>query len=102
MRNGAGCDTCPMIAAPLEIELEGQLDVAWILGGVDLSQVSAQSGCWGVEVHSVECIQEVRTELEFHTLRDVKVLLQAQVNVSVAGTTDWTLGRAIAEFTHRS
>src|SRR5215470_5123960 len=101
MRNGAGCDTCPMIAAPLEVELQGQLDVARILRGIDLSQVSAQSGCRSIEVHSVECIQEIRTELESHAFRDVEVLLQAQVDVSITRTAYWTLSRAVAKLAHR-
>src|ERR1700739_3643855 len=49
------------------------------------------------EVRMIEQIQEVAPELHSDGFGDGKILLQSQVNISVARTRDRTLSRAIPE-----
>src|SRR5437667_10099071 len=79
------------------VKLQSELDNAWVLRAVCDSHICAQCGASSVEIHPVEGIEEVGTELEFHSLRESEVLLKAQINVEVAWPTHGTLRWAVAE-----
>ena len=50
-----------------------------------------------VQIHPIEGIEEVRTELELYPLGEDKVLLHAQIDIPVAGSANRPLRRTVAE-----
>jgi len=66
-----------------EIELQSELNVSWILRTIDQPHVRSQSCRRSVQVHVVESVDEVSTELESHPFCHTEVLLQAKVNIGV-------------------
>src|SRR5580700_1104993 len=66
----------------LVVELQSELDIARWLRCVDHPRVVLLHGrVRRCQVHAVECIQEVRTELHLEAFRDVEVLMHADVPV---------------------
>src|SRR5260370_19097119 len=65
------------------IEFQSELDVTWGLGAGEDSHPRTYSRCATIriQIHTIESIQEVGAELQLHSLTEVKVLLQAQVNI---------------------
>src|SRR5579862_578049 len=81
-----------------EVELQGELDVARGLGAVDQPHVPrGYVGRGSVQIHTVEGVDEVGPELQSLGLGDAKVLLQAQVQIEIAGPSNRSLRRAGAE-----
>src|SRR5205814_8504869 len=72
-----GVDACPMIQhRGLIVELQRKLNIPRRLGTGYLPHRGPKTHIRNVEVHLVESIDEVATELQFIVFRDLKVLLQ--------------------------
>ena len=50
-----------------------------------------------VQIHAIEGIEEVGTELELYPLGEDKVLLHAQIDIPIARPTNRPLRRTVAE-----
>jgi len=73
---GQTCDNaCPMIPR-LIIQFQSKLDIPRILRRVDQAHVPAAAGCSrSIQVHTIEGIEKVGSELKSHSLRDREILL---------------------------
>src|ERR1700689_718083 len=66
----------------LVVELQRELNISRWLGRVDHARVGPlHRSVWRTEVHAVERIQEIATELQLEAFREVKVLMHADVPV---------------------
>jgi hypothetical protein len=80
------------------IQLEGELDIARILGRVDETHgPSATASIRSVEIHPIKGVEEISSELDSHFLGHGEVLLQAQVDIPKSRTPNRPLGRAVSE-----
>jgi hypothetical protein len=69
----------------LVVQLQGKLDIPWVLRAGDLTHGRSKVHVWSVQVDVVEGIDEVGSELQSEPLCELEVLLQAQVEVRVSG-----------------
>src|SRR6266481_763671 len=81
------------------IEFQSELDVARGLrtGEDSHPRTHSRGATIRIQIYAVESIEEVRAELQPHSLRDGKVLLQAQVHISVSRSADRALCRAVSK-----
>jgi len=75
-----------------EVKLERELNLPGVLGSID-DPISTRFP----EVRMIEQIQKVTAELNSDGFSNRKILLQSQVNISIARSGDWTLRGAIPE-----
>src|SRR3981081_4561354 len=80
------------------VELQRELSVARILGGVNEPHGSAATGgSRSVQIHTVEGVEEIRPELKPRPLGKRKILLYAQIDIRKARTADRSLGGTASE-----
>lgn len=65
------------------IEFQSQLYISWRLGTGDLSHRGSQTHVRCVELHVVERVDEVASELQAESLSNREVLMQTEVDVAV-------------------
>src|SRR5438270_5631534 len=96
----ASCNACPMISRS-GVELQRELNIPRILRAVDQTHIAGRNvGRGSIQVHVVEGVDEIRSELQFHRFLYSKVLLEAEIDIGVAGPADRTLGRTVAELAY--
>ena len=90
---------CPIIRAlRLVIELQSELNIPWRLSTGNLPHSGTEAHVWRVELHVVERIDEVSSELQLEAFRKQEVLMQTQVHVGETRPTQPSeLRGAIAE-----
>lgn len=82
----------------LVVELQGKLNLPCRLGTGDLSDSGTEARVRRVVLYMVEGIDEFASELQFEALRELEVLGQAEVHVTIVWTTETReLWSAIAE-----
>ena len=85
------------------IQFEGELYIPRVLRTVDQAHgASATASIRHVEIYPIEGIKEVSPELKPHSFGHWEVLLDAQIHIPKAGTTDRTLSGAISELLRAS
>jgi hypothetical protein len=52
----------------LEVQLQSKLNVAWVLSTIDQTHAGSEVVVGNIQIHVIEGIEPVRTELEFHLL----------------------------------
>ena len=80
------------------VELQRQLDVSWRLSARNLAHAGANTHARCIVLNMIEGVDEVRAELQPESFGNRKVLMQAEIDVTVMRRPEvGELRRAIAE-----